>query len=129
MVWYILAALLLLLGQAFYVGALLTRQVGPENQTGPRDNLPEPTVELGRARRAFANLQETLPIFLTIGLLIVIYDVGGWLVQAGGLLFLAGRVAHLYCYMNALSPWRSVAFMVSLLGMLLMAVALVMAIV
>lgn len=129
MVWYILAALLLLFLQALLVGALLTRQVGPENQTGPRDHLPEPTIELGRARRAFANLQETLPIFLTVGLLIVFYGAGGWMVHAGGVLYLAGRVAHLYCYMNALSPWRSVAFAISMLGILLMAISLVVALV
>lgn len=129
MVWYILAALLLLFAQSLLVGALLTRQVGPENPTGPRDHLPEPTTELGRARRAFANLQETLPIFLSIGLLLVFHQTGGWMVHTGGALYLAGRVAHLYCYMNALSPWRSIAFAISMLGVLLMAVRLVTALV
>ena len=125
MVWYILAALLLLLVQGGLTGSLLTRQVGTADQMGPRDALPEPTVELGRARRALANLQETLPIFLTLGVLLVVYGIDWWLVHLGGALYVAGRVAHLVFYMKGLTPWRSIAFGVSMLGIFSLAAALV----
>lgn len=129
MVWYLLLALLLLLVQGGLVGRLLDRQIGRAGQMGSRDDLPEPTVELGRARRALANFQETLPIFLTIGLLIVFLGVEGWLVHLGSLLYLAGRLAHLVCYMKGLSPWRSVAFGVAMIGIFCLAAALIFAIV
>lgn len=124
MIWYIFAALALLLFLAGLTGSLLTKQVGSADQMGTRDALPEPTVALGRARRALANFQETLPIFLTIALLIVFYRVGGWTVHVGGMLYVTGRLAHVYCYMKALSPWRSIAYLASMAGILLLVVAL-----
>lgn len=125
MVWYILASLLLLLVQGGLIGRLLDRQVGRAAQMGNRDALPEPTVELGRARRALANLQETLPVFLTVGVLLVVYRVDWWLVHLGGVLYLGGRVAHLVCYVKGLTPWRSIAFGVSMVGIFCLAAALV----
>lgn len=92
---------------------------------GPRDDLPEPSRDLGRARRALANLQETLPIFLTLGLLSVVLDEQGGLSLSGGVLYLLARIGHAYCYMRGLSPWRSICFLVSMVGMLLMTIALV----
>lgn len=125
MVWYILASLALLLVQAGLTGSLLTKQVGSENQIGARDSLPKPSIALGRARRALGNFQETLPIFLTIAVLIFVKGVDGWMVHLGGALYLAGRVAHLYCYMKALSPWRSLAYGVAMIGIALLLIALV----
>lgn len=125
MVWYILLALLLLMVQGGLIGRLLDKQVGRDNQMGPRDTLPEPTVELGRARRALANLQETLPIFLTIGVLLIVYGIDWWLVHLGSIVYLAGRVAHLISYMKGLTPWRSIAYGVSMLGLFCLAGALI----
>lgn len=125
MVWYILAALLLLLVQGGLIGSLLTKQVGSANQMGNRDDLPEPTVELGRARRAMTNLQETLPIFLTVGILLIVHGIDWWLVHLGALLYLAGRISHLICYMRGLSPWRSIAFGVAMAGIFCLTGALI----
>jgi uncharacterized MAPEG superfamily protein len=124
MLLLILLVLTLLLVQAFLPGKFLADQIGPEGQMGPRDNLPEPSVELSRSRRALANLQETLPIFLTLAILCIIYDAQTWLSLAGATLFLLARIAHLICYLRALSPWRSYSFGVSLIGLILMAIPL-----
>ncbi|UXN72626.1 MAPEG family protein [Devosia sp. A8/3-2] len=71
-------------------GSYLTKQVGVAAQIGPRDNLPEPTQELARSRRAPANLQETLPIFLTLAVLSIVHNEQSWVSLAGaGLYFLA----------------------------------------
>lgn len=125
MLTLILLSLALLLVVSFLPGSYLARQVGPTTQMGPRDNLPEPTVELGRARRALANLQETLPIFLTLGILSIIYNEQGLLSIAGGVVYLVGRVAHVVCYIGGFSPWRSLAYSVATLGLLAMAFPLV----
>ena len=106
-------------------GSYLTKQVGVAAQIGPRDDLPEPTQELARSRRALANLQETLPIFLTLAVLSIIYNEQGWASLVGAGLYFLARSAHLYCYLKGLSPWRSVCFLAGLLGCLTMAVPLV----
>jgi uncharacterized MAPEG superfamily protein len=124
MLLIIFLVLLLLMVQIALPGRYLAVQIGNEAQMGPRDDLPEPSRELGRARRALANLQETLPIFLTLAVLSIVLAEQGWLSLAGGALYLLARMGHAYCYMRALAPWRSICFLVSLVGMLLMAIAL-----
>ena len=125
MLLMIFLVLVLLLVQAFLPGKFLADQVGPDGQMGPRDNLPEPTAELSRSRRALANLQETLPIFLALAILSIVFDEQGWLSLLGAVAYFVARIAHLICYMKALSPWRSISFLISLIGNLLIAVPLV----
>lgn len=120
----IFLVLLLLMVQVVLPGRYLTAQVGTDAQMGPRDDLPEPTRELSRSRRALANLQETLPVFLVLAVLSVALGEEGWLSVLGAAVYFAGRVGHLYCYMKGLSPWRSIAFMVALVGIVLMAIPL-----
>jgi uncharacterized MAPEG superfamily protein len=120
----IFAVLLLLLVQVALPGRYLTMQVGNETQIGPRDDLPEPSRELARSRRALANLQETLPIFLTLAILSIMLGEQGWLSLAGAVLYFLARSAHAYCYMKGLTPWRSLSFLIGLLGNLLMALPL-----
>tara|TARA_R110002124_G_scaffold63350_43_gene173548 strand:- start:14586 stop:14978 length:393 start_codon:yes stop_codon:yes gene_type:complete len=124
MLLLIFLVLLLLLVQVFMPGYFLTLQVGPEGQMGPRDNLPEPSVQLGRSRRALANLQETLPVFLALAILSIVLGEEGWVVLAGAALYLLGRMAHVVAYMAGLSPWRSICFTVALAGLLVMALPL-----
>lgn len=121
----IFLVLLLLLVQVSLPGRLLTEQVGVDAQVGPRDDLPEPSRDLARSRRALGNLQETLPMFLTLAILSIVLDEQGWLSLAGAGLFLVARVSHAYCYMKGLSPWRSISFLAALVGMLLMVISLV----
>jgi uncharacterized MAPEG superfamily protein len=121
----IFLVLLLLLVQVGLPGRYLSEQVGNDAQMGPRDDLPKPSRELARSRRALGNLQETLPIFLTLAVLSIVLDEQGWLSLAGGVLYVVARAAHVYCYMRGLSPWRSVSFLASLVGNVLLAIALV----
>lgn len=120
MLLMIFLVLLLLLIQIALPGRYLTAQVGNEVQIGPRDDLPKPTRELGRARRALANLQETLPIFLSFAVLSIVLGEQGWLSLAGAGLYLVARIGHCYCYLRGLTPWRSICFLASLIGMVLL---------
>ena len=124
MLLIIFLVLFLLLVQVALPGRYLTEQVGTDAQIGPRDELPEPSRALARSRRALANLQETLPIFLTLALLSIMLGEQGWLSLAGGALYWLARSAHAYCYMRGLTPWRSFSFLASLLGNLLLAIPL-----
>ena len=125
MLLLIFLVLLLLMFQVGQPGRYLALQVGNDAQMGPRDDLPEPTRELARSRRALANLQETLPIFLTLAVLCIVYGEQGWLATLGAAVYFLARVAHYNLYMRGISPWRSIAFLVSLIGMVLMAIPLV----
>lgn len=125
MLLVIFLVLLLLLVQVGLPGRYLTEQVGTDAQMGPRDDLPEPTRELARSRRALANLQETLPIFLTLAVVSIALGQVGPISLLGAWVYLLGRVAHLYCYMKGLSPWRSVSFLVSLIGIVVLAIPLI----
>lgn len=125
MLLIIFLVLVLLLVQVQLPGSYLTKQVGMEAQVGPRDNLPEPTTELARSRRALANLQETLPIFLTLAVLSLVLGEQGWLSLIGASVYFVARAIYVYCYMKALSPWRSICFLVALIGTVLMAIPLV----
>ncbi|UJW86398.1 MAPEG family protein [Devosia sp. SL43] len=124
MLLIILLVLLLLLIQVGLPGRYLTEQVGTQAQMGPRDDLPEPTRELARSRRALANLQETLPIFLTLAILSIVLGEQGWLSLAGAAIYFLARACHVYCYMRGFSPWRSLCFLAGLVGNLLMAIPL-----
>ncbi len=121
----IFLVLLLTLVQALLPGMYLSRQVGSSSQMGPRDDLPPPSQELARARRALANLHETLPVFLTLALLSLILGAQGWLSLLGAWVFLGARIAHVFCYIRGLSPWRSYAFGLASLGLVAMLVPLV----
>ena len=125
MLLVIFLVLLLLLVQVGLPGRYLTEQVGTDAQMGPRDDLPEPTRELARSRRALANLQETLPIFLTLAVLSIAMGQVGAISLLGAWVYLLARTAHLYCYMKGLTPWRSVSFLVSLIGNIVLAVPLI----
>jgi uncharacterized MAPEG superfamily protein len=125
MLLLIFLVLILLFVQVFLPGKYLTDQVGPADQVGNRDDLPEPTQDLARSRRALANLQETLPIFLTLAILSLLLGEQGWVSLAGGVLYLLGRVGHVICYMKGLTPWRSVCFLLALIGTIIMAIPLV----
>lgn len=125
MLLMIFLVLLLLLVQALLPANYLTKQVGVEAQTGPRDNLPAPTVELARSRRALGNLQETLPIFLTLAILSLVLGEQGWLSLVGATLYFVGRSAYVVCYIKGLSPWRSICFMTAAIGLVLMALPVV----
>jgi uncharacterized MAPEG superfamily protein len=121
----IFLVLLLLLVQTFLPGRYLSAQVGNNAQMGPRDDLPKPTRELARSRRALANFQETLPIFLVLAVLSIVLGEQGWLSVLGAAVYFLARASHLYFYMKGLSPWRSIAFLVALIGTLMMGIPLV----
>lgn len=125
MLLIIFLVLLLLLVQVMLPGRYLTEQVGTQVQVGARDDLPEPTRELARSRRALGNLQETLPIFMTLAILSIVLGEQGWLSLVGAALYFLARVGHLVCYMRGLSPWRSICFLVCLIGIVILAIPLV----
>lgn len=84
---------------------------------GPRDEAP-PLSPLGaRAGRALANLQEALPVFLTVALLHVAHGSGEGTATLGAWWFLAARVLYVPAYLSGVPGLRSAMWMASWLGL------------
>ena len=90
-----------------------------------RDNPPPMPVMGGRAERALANLQEALPVFLTVGLLLEIHGDVPALATQGAAFFFVMRVLYVPAYLSAILGLRSMVWMSSWLGLAAMVWALV----
>ena len=92
---------------------------------GPRDEGRPPTGRwAGRADRALANFKETYPAFIALALGLVVAgkaDGGG---ATGAWLWLIARIVYLPLYLLG-APWlRTLAYGVSLAGLIMMLVGL-----
>ncbi|MEO5806644.1 MAPEG family protein [Devosia sp.] len=121
----IFLALILLYIQTLLPAFYLVAQVGVPAQMGAPDTLPEPTAKLLRSRNAARNMLETLPIFLTLAVLTLVLKVPGNVPVIGGVMYLVARIGHVVSHVNALSPWRSLSYFVSVAGLVVIAVPLV----
>lgn len=88
---------------------------------GGRDQLPEPSPTVGRARRALANWQESFPAFLALAVAAL---ATGAHAQSGAVLFLTARLAYLPLYLGGVPYARSAAWMASVAGLVWMAWAI-----
>lgn len=89
---------------------------------GSRDTPLEPSQGAGRAARAATNFQESLVPFLTLCLLALIN--GSDLILLAHV-WLGLRVLYLICYVGGINPARSIVWILSLIVLVLMAIALV----
>ena len=96
-----------------------TLQVGLPTLAGNREGLPEMTGWAGRAARAHSNMLENLILFAVLVLVAHIVGVHNPMTLLGVQLFFWGRVAHAIVYLAGL-PWlRTVAWTVSVVGLVL----------
>ena len=102
------------LTQAAFAGG----SVGLDYLSGPRDEKRVPRGLLyPRATRALHNYIENFVPFAAADLgLIVTNHTGGW----GATLWILARIVYLPLYLAGASPWRTVAWSISLLGLLMM---------
>jgi uncharacterized MAPEG superfamily protein len=96
-----------------------TLQVGLPTLAGNREGLPEMTGWAGRAARAHRNMLESLVLFAVLVLVAHIIGIHNPMTLLGVQLFFWGRVAHAIIYIAGL-PWlRTVAWTVSVVGLVL----------
>lgn len=111
-------AALLLLGHILAAGQAKTKQYGARWNMGPRDgDLPPPAPLTGRLMRAQANFQETLPIAIIALLGVVVAGRTSDWTAFGGWLWLAARVVYLPLYAFGVPVFRSILFLISLVGL------------
>jgi uncharacterized MAPEG superfamily protein len=99
------------------------REGGMERAFGNRDDLPEPTPLAGRADRAAKNMVENLAMF--VALMAAVHFAGKASAQAtlGANIFFWSRLAFWPCYLAGIHYLRTAIWMVSLIGMILIAAA------
>ena len=112
--------LVLALVQIALAGAMRTAETGIGYNMGPRDAAAPPVRPVtARLQRAQANLFETLPLFAAA---VLIAHVGGRESAAtvlGCQLFLAGRVLYVPLYAFGVPVVRTIAWIVSLMGLIM----------
>ena len=98
---------------------------GPVAQAGARDHLPEPTVFNRRATRLRNNMLENMVLFTVLVVVVQLADAGSEQTALGAQVFFWARVAHAVSYLAGW-PWvRPACWGVSVVGMVMMALALI----
>jgi uncharacterized MAPEG superfamily protein len=98
-----------------------TRQYGMKWNMSARDQaLPDAAPVVGRLMRAQANFFETFPIAIAAVAILAISGRADAQTALGAWLWLGGRVAYLPLYAFGVSGVRSVAFLVSVAGIVMM---------
>ncbi len=105
-----------------------TGQYGIKWNTGPRDeSMPPLSPVAERLRRAQDNLYETLPIFIAAVLALKLVGVSTPGTVLGAQLWFWGRVAYVPLYAFGVRMVRSIVWLVSFAGLLMLVKALVLA--
>jgi uncharacterized MAPEG superfamily protein len=95
-----------------------TLQVGLPRLAGNREGLGEFSGWAGRARRAHQNMIENLPLFIALVLIAGAAQVSNATTLLGAQLFFWGRLAHAVIYVAGV-PWlRTLAWAVSVVGLI-----------
>lgn len=117
LVWGCVLALVHIFGAA----QVKTRQYGPKWNMGARDEeLPPPRPLVGRMARAQANFFETFPLAIVAVFGLSVTGLYSHLTGIGALLWLAGRVIYLPLYALGVPVLRSLVFIASLVGIVMM---------
>ena len=109
----------LLLVHIFAAGQVKTKQYGTKWNAGARDEeLPPPAPLTGRLMRAQANFQETFPLAIVALLGVVVAGRTSAWTAIGGWVWLGARVVYLPLYGFGIPIVRSIVFLISLVGLL-----------
>ncbi|MFM0739668.1 MAPEG family protein [Paraburkholderia xenovorans] len=115
--------LVLALIQVLLPAVLRNRETGLQYNAGPRDEAGPPIGKLtGRLRRAQSNLFETLPVFAAAILIAHVAGRENALTAWGAWLYLAARVVYVPLYAAGIPYLRSLAWAVSLGGIVIILV-------
>jgi len=102
-----------------------TLQVGLPTLAGNREGMPDLTSWAGRAERAHGNMLENLVLFAILVLVAQAAGVRNAMTVLGAQIFFWGRVGHAVLYIAGI-PWaRTAAWVVSVVGLILIAWQLV----
>ena len=117
--------LVLAIVQIFLPAGFRNKETGIEYNAGPRDDPGPPVGQVtGRLQRAQKNLYETLPLFAAAVLIAHVAGRESALTVWGVMLYFWARVVYVPLYAFGVPKVRTVAFLVSMLGVVLLLVAI-----
>lgn len=117
--------LVLALVQILLPSTLRTQETGAQYNVGARDGAaPPPRPVTARLQRAQANLFETLPLFVAAVLIAHVAGVQGSLTLWGCWLYLLARIVYVPLYAAGIPVLRTLVWLVSMTGLVLILVAL-----
>ena len=115
----------LLLVHIFVAIHFKTKQYGADWNMGGRDgDLPPLNPVAGRLERAQANFLETFPVAVIALFGVVLAGRSSEWTVLGGWLWLAARAVYLPLYWTGVKGWRTLAFLVSIVGLALVLIPL-----
>ena len=117
-------AIVLGLVHAVATGQFTTAQFGLRYGLSSREEKKEPTGVGGRVQRAFANYMQTFPFFAAAVLVAHVLNRHGWATLWGVQLYFWARLAYVFLYAGDVVGARTIAFVVSVVGIVLVLVGL-----
>lgn len=122
---YLALTLILALVQVFLPAGARTVEFGSKWNAGARDTTPAATRPLtGRLKRAQANLYETLPLFIGAVLIAHVSGAESPLTLWGTALYFWARVVYVPLYAFGVPYVRSLVWLVSLAGLVMVLASL-----
>jgi uncharacterized MAPEG superfamily protein len=121
---YLLFSVVLAFVQVLIAAMAAQSQVGLSALAGNRDSVPDLTGLAGRAKRAHLNMVENLVLFTALVLIAAAAGKANAATATGAAIFFWARLAHAIIYLIGI-PWlRTLAWAVSVVGMIIIAVQL-----
>ena len=118
---YLLFSVVLTFVQVVIAAAAANQVVGLNTLAGNRDDLPVLTGFAGRARRAHLNMIENMVLFTALVLVAAVAGKANAMTAMGALIFFWARLAYAAIYLLGI-PWlRTLAWFVSVIGMVIIA--------
>ncbi len=122
---YLLFSVLLTFVLVLIAASAATLAVGLPTLAGNREGLGEMPGFAGRAKRLHLNMIENMVLFIPLVLIAVVAQKTNAMTAMGALVFFWARLVHALIYLLGV-PWlRTVAWAVSVIGMVMIAVQLI----
>jgi uncharacterized MAPEG superfamily protein len=119
--FYLLLSVILCFVQMLVAATGANTQVGLPTLAGNREGLPEIVGWPGRARRAHLNMIENLMLFAALVLIAAVAGKANATTAMGAMIFFWARLAYALIYLIGI-PWlRTLAWAVSVIGLVMIA--------
>jgi uncharacterized MAPEG superfamily protein len=113
-------SVILLIVQIALQGAAATASLGLGYNAGPRDQGRKPGPMAQRLSRALDNLLETYPAFIALALALAVTGKSGDGGATGAIVWIVGRIAYVPLYAFGVPYLRTLAWVVSIVGLFMM---------
>lgn len=87
---------------------------------GPQDETREQSAVAARVQRALRNYLETFPAFIALALILAVTELGNEATALGAAVYFWARVVYIPAYASGIPLVRSIAWFVSLAGLVMM---------